>query len=146
MIISFDPGYSTGIVAATEINYKTREFKISGKAIVLFPDRHKLQDILIKHIDVIEALVVEDFLLFPNKAAEQSYSRFEPVKVIERIQIYAEQLGLADKIVMQQPSERLNAAKPTGIHLAALGANRHLEAAYRHLRYYIFMQKHAKGA
>lgn len=144
MIISFDPGGNTGIVLASEIDYQAREFKIIGKSVVNFQQRATILDILTKYADQLDVIIIEDFRLFPDKAASQAYSEFIPVKVIERITVYAELLAIADKIVMQQPAQRLSAKGFPPDHQVALGSNRHLYAAYQHLRYYIFMQKYKR--
>jgi hypothetical protein len=93
----------------------------------------------------IDAIVIEDFLLFKDKALDQVGSRFEAVKVIERIFVYAEQMGVADKIVMQLPAMRLSAKGIPDEHKPIINRSRHLVAAYQHLRYYIFAQKHKRG-
>lgn len=143
MIISFDPGISTGIVLADDINYQTREFRIVGKGVLMYPERAKILDMLTRYADRLEAIIVEDFLLYRDQAMAQVNSRFETVKVIERIQVYAEQLAIDHLIKMQLPALRRSASVPKGDHRAALGNNRHTDAAYQHLRYYIFMQKHS---
>jgi hypothetical protein len=152
LLISFDPGgkstsiknkHNTGIVAIHNIDYTQREptFDIAFSALVSFDDRYKIFDLLQKYELYIAHIIIEDFLLRENKTNEQINSRFETVKVIERITVYAEQLALDHKITMQQSGLRLSAQAPTGVHLAALGHNKHLEAAYRHARYFIFMHR-----
>ncbi len=140
-IISFDPGISTGIVVAKNIDYIQRSFEITAKGILMFDNRATILAMLTKYKDTLEAIIVEDFMLFPSKASAQSYSRFETVKVIERITVYAEQLEIAHLIVMQKPAQRKSANGFPIEHQTALGHNRHLYAAYQHLRFYVFMHK-----
>lgn len=146
-IISFDPGYSTGVIIANNVDYTQRTYDLIAARIVMFPDRAWLNTLLLHYWRDLERIVIEDFLLFEDKALAQTGSRFEATKVIERITVYAEQLNIADKIKMQAPDLRLNARGMPADHLAFLTSvapdpkvRRHLIAAYQHLRYYIFWQ------
>lgn len=145
MIISFDPGGTTGVVLADNVNFKLREFDITGKALIKFADRAMIYEVLALRTSALKAVIIENFRLFPDKAAQQAYSTFEAVKVIERITVYCEQLGLDDRIVIQEPAMRKSASNYPDAHRRALGNNRHLYAAYQHLRYYVFMHKHTGG-
>lgn len=148
MIIAFDPGYHTGIVAAYNVNYQTRSYDLARCSVVEYPVRAHVQDWLSPSnwAEPIEAIIIEDFLLYKDKALAQTGSRFEAVKVIERITMCAELAGLESKIVMQLPAIRLSAKGMPPEHAKIIAPNRHLTAAYQHLRYYIFSQKHKKGA
>jgi len=148
MIISIDPGIHIGIVIANGVDYRARTYDLYSAGIIMFTDRAKLLNLLRKHEDHLEALVIEDFLLFEHKALDQIGSRFETVKVIERLTLYAEQLGIEDKIKMQEPAFRSRATVMPDQHLAFLRAAtasepknfKHLRAAYQHLRAYVFDQ------
>lgn len=143
LIISFDPGISTGVVTATNVNYITRTYDLGPCAVVMYPDRHLIMEILARNADQLEQIIIENFRLFPNKAQAQSYSEFEAVKVIERITVYCEQLELAHLVTMQEPSVRLSAKGMPEDHAKIIRPNRHLTAAYQHCRFYIFMHKHS---
>lgn len=145
-MISFDPGIHIGIVSAVNINYSKRTYDLGPiNEVLMFPDRYKLMGILARNADQLEAIIVENFRLFPNKAQAQSYSEFETVKVIERIQVYCEQLEIAHMITMQEPSVRHSAKGMPDEHAKVLKHDRHLTAAYQHLRFYIFMHKHSNA-
>lgn len=140
MIASFDPGITTAVVTATNVDYAARTYDLGECGLVLYDDRAKLLHWLdIRKYDL-EAIVIEDFKLFAQRAQSQINSRFETVRVIERIVVYAEQCGLGSKVVMQDPHLRLRARGMPQPHAQQLKNNRHLVAAYQHLRYYVFMR------
>jgi hypothetical protein len=107
---------------------------------IMYPDRKLIKPILTRYASQLETIIIEDFTLFASKAQHQIGSRFETVKVIERITVYAEELGLAERIVMQSPAMQQRVKIPDQA-LQQLNYNRHLVSAYTHLRYYVFNQK-----
>lgn len=151
MIISFDPGYSTGIALINNVNYAERTYDLSTCGVVMFPDRAKLATLLKRYSEQLEQIVIEDFLLFEHKALAQIGSRFEAVKVIERITVYAEQLGLANRITMQIPAlkdqvlRNGNRTMPKAhyqtIQQLPERHRPHVISAYRHARYFIWTHK-----
>ncbi len=140
MIISFDPGEHIGIVLADNIDLTIPSFDIRAAEMIMYPDRKLIMPILTRYANQLETIIIEDFKLFASKAQHQIGSRFETVKVIERITVYCEELGLADKIVMPEASLQQRVSIPDTV-LAQLNYNRHLVSAYKHLRYYVFSEK-----
>jgi L-fucose mutarotase/ribose pyranase (RbsD/FucU family) len=144
-ILSFDPGRTTGCVAVSSINYAECTYTITGYKAIEWTSRSSILELLQRFKDMgdLDAIVIEDFRLFPNKALDQAYDEFPSSKVIERITVYAELLGIDNLIVMQMPSLRHNVKLPVAEHKAI--PNKHCIAAMLHARYYIRVSK-SKGA
>lgn len=140
MILSIDPGINIGMVLGTDIDLITPDFSIARAGVIMYPNRAQLKPILARYRAQLTAIVLEDFKLFPHKAVDQIGSRFETVKVIERVTVYCEELGL-DHLITMQPSSAQQRVKVPDDVPAQLGYNRHLLSAYKHLRYYLFAQK-----
>lgn len=148
-ILSIDPGPKhTAVILIDNIDYVTTTFNIAAKSIIQYPQRAKLLGVFERYKDQLDAIILEDFRLQPSKAQAQSYSRFETVKIIERITYQLESLALTHLLVMQQPGERYSATVFPPEHKQALYGNvdrkeqPHLYAAYQHARYFINMAKH----
>lgn len=145
-ILSIDPGPKhTAILLIDEIDYSNTTFRIAAKTVTTFEHRSKLYRVFEKYANQLDAIILEDFKLQPSKANAQAYSRFETVKIIERITAQLEALDLTHLLVMQQPGERYSATAITVEHRTALttgvarAEHSHLYAAYQHARYYISM-------
>lgn len=154
-ILCIDPGPAhTAVLLLDEIDYSSLTFRIAAKTVLTFKDRSKLYRIFERYALQLDAIVLEDFKLNPNKAMAQSYSRFETVKIIERITYQLEVLALTHLLVIQQPGERKSANGITPDHRIALRSETltgtidwkreqdHVYAAYQHGRYFIAMAKH----
>lgn len=154
-IIAIDPGpMHTAVLLLDEIDYSALTFRIVAKTILTFKDRTKLLGVFVRYYEQLDAIVLEDFKLNPNKAQAQSYSRFETVKIIERITYQLEILNMTHLLVIQQPGQRYSANGITPDHKIALETvptgstvdwkkeQDHLYAAYQHGRYFIAMAKH----
>jgi hypothetical protein len=145
-VISIDPGPAhTAVLLIDDIDYSALTFRIAAKTMLTFKDRSKLYRVFERYAAQLDAIVLEDFKLQPSKAQAQSYSRFETVKIIERITYQLECLDLTHLLVMQQPGQRKSANGITPEHRAALTTDvplkerDHYYAAYQHARYYIAM-------
>lgn len=136
-ILAFDPGFTTGCVAVSNIDYANCKYQITGYKAIEWASRGCILELLQRFnaMGDLDAIVIEDFKLFPNKALDQSYSDFPSSKVIERITVYAELLGIEDRLVLQMPSLRHNVKLPSAEHSAI--PNKHCIAAMLHARYYI---------
>lgn len=151
MIISFDPGYSTGIALINNVNYAKREYDLFRCGVLMFPERAHIATLLKRYSEQLDVIIIEDFLLFEDKALSQVGSRFEPVKVIERITVYCEQLGLADRIIVQPPTfqkrtlmrgdHTMPAEHYRMIQQLPTKQRPHATSAYKHARYYIWTHK-----
>lgn len=154
MIVAFDPGWHTACVYGSNVQYSndpnaefTFSFDLTAKYFLLFPRRSLIQPILYAAtVHGLERIIIEDFRLRADKAAAQTNSRFETVKVIERIIVACEELNLTHLIKFQQPNVRLSARGMPKDHEVFLKSDadqhRHYVAAYQHLRYYLAMQRH----
>lgn len=148
-ILTIDPGPAhTAVLLLDDIDYSTLTFRIAAKTVLTFKDRSKLLRVFERYANALNAIVLEDFKLQPEKAKAQSYSRFETVKIIERITYQLECLDLTHLLVIQQPGQRKSANGITTEHRAALTTGvpikerDHYYAAYQHGRYFIAMAKH----
>lgn len=154
LVIAFDPGASevipsTVMLAACNVDYANTKFDLYGHACFTFGQRALIIDALeaLARLHEIEAIVIEDFTLRANVAKAQIGSRFETVKVIERITCNCELLGLADRIVMQSADRQwrvnLHSEHYDKLMQFAHDPKRrdHYISAYKHLRYYIFARK-----
>lgn len=148
-ILAIDPGpMHTAVLLLDEIDYSTLTFRIAAKTVLTFKDRSKLYRVFERYANQLDAIILEDFKLQPSKAQAQSYSRFETVKIIERITYQLECLDLTHLLVMQQPGQRKSANGITTEHRQVLTTGvpvkerDHYYAAYQHGRYFIAMAKH----
>src|SRR4051812_20999432 len=120
-ILAIDPGpMHTAVLLLDEIDYSALTFRIAAKTVLTFPDRAKLLRVFERYIPQLDAIIVEDFKLDPRKAQAQSYSRFETVKIIERITYQLECLDATHLLVIQQPGQRKSANGITPAHRQAL--------------------------
>ncbi len=147
-LLTIDPGPAhTAVVLFDNINYNELSFRVAAKTVLTFKDRSKLYGVFEKYRDQLDAIILEDFKLQPSKAQAQSYSRFETVKIIERITMQLEALDLTHLLVIQQPGQRYSANGITAEHRQALTTGAplkerdHYYAAYQHGRYFIAMSK-----
>ena len=150
VVLAIDPGASntqrsTVIIVATNVDYVKRTYDLLDHFRCLFDERKYISNFLALYAHRIETIILEDFVLFDTHAMHQVGSRFETVKVIERITYDCERLGIADKIVMRMSSAKETAKGMPPEHLAQLiqwqpdaKQRRHYISAYRHLRAYVF--------
>lgn len=149
-IIAIDPGKTTGLVVASNVNYQAETYELNTAVQIPWDQRADLyQWLAVLHNSSLgltrdlDAIVIEDFVLYANKAKDQINSRFPSVSVIERVTVYAEQLGCANKIKMQMAGLRKSVLIPEE-HYAILKRQQHAIAAYQHLRYYFLSTARAK--
>lgn len=150
IVIAIDPGYATGVCVA-DVAPMSKEYNLLEALTIEWEDRHEaLYNLLLKYSipenntaqAALGALVIESFVLYPNKAAAQSYSDFPSVDVIGAVRAFAYLLGLSSKIVMQGAAVR-KSARIQAEHYEQVRATKHTRDAYQHLRYYVIMQ-HSK--
>lgn len=144
IVIAIDPGRTTGVCVAS-VAPASRDYALLEAVAVEWDQRHKvLYNLLLKYsVDVedeaIGAIVIESFMLYPDKAAAQSYSDFPSVDVIGAVRAFAYLLGLERLIVMQGAAQR-KSARIQAEHYDMVRATKHTRDAYQHLRYYVIMQ------
>lgn len=150
MLISFDPGKTTGVCVARNVNYAARSFDVTQSLELPWENRffiryalEKAKEIEEDGVDRLDAIIVESFRLSPSITLinSQIHSDFPSCQVIGIIGAYADLFGFGDRIVMQPPSNRKSASFPPE-HLAKLKPrSAHARDAYQHLRYYVLMHK-----
>lgn len=140
-IVTFDPGETTGFVAAEWQGGK--DFGITEVAQIPWDDRfYQTRDLLKFHLP--DYVVIEDFRLYHHRAQSQIGKTFPSVNVIGVIQTYCYELGYLDRIVLQPASNR-SSVKIADEHLLMVGASPHIQDAYRHLRYFVIVNLLRKG-
>lgn len=141
MILAFDPGYTTGFAAATNVSGKDYDLALAYE-IPFYQRIATIEAIFADYSSYIDAIVLERFAL--SRSAElqraQTGSEFPSVRVIETVHVFAHLYGLTDKIVFQTPADR-KSAKVLEAHRGLVGLSDHVQDAYRHLRYYILTHR-----
>lgn len=149
MLMAFDPGYTTGVCVARGVRYPFREFTVTQSLELKWEDRFNISWALRaarlqedQGGEQLDAIIIEDFRLNPNLASEQSYSNFPSCQVIGAIGAFAFMYGFLDRIVMQPPSNR-KSVQILPVHAPQLlKGSEHAADAYRHLRYFVVMNKY----
>lgn len=148
MILSVDPGKASGVVIAG--NIRARTFDVLGARVLEWPDRFWFKSFIRANYQALKWIVIERFALFNNEKTirAQIGSEFPSVRIIGIIEAWAEEYGLLDRIVYQQPSDIHGRDPRTGRpcytvkiaseHITQIkGSSPHIEDAYRHVRYYV---------
>jgi hypothetical protein len=145
-IISFDPGITTGVVIAERVDFSTRSFDLTYAGELLWSNRsniyYALQQLKTEEEEgklYLAAIIIEEYRLYPYKAESQGWSNMPVPRLIERITVYAELLNWGDRIRMQGANLRLNCTIPPKHKI--LLKSKHITDAYKHLCYFIAMQK-----
>lgn len=143
LVLSIDPGHTTGIALASGVEATERTFTLLQAGEIAWEDRCKGFKALLTRIAALDeplcAIVIERFVLYPNEAHNLSYSDFPSVRVIGIVEAYADELGLADKIVLQAASQR-KSVQILSEHYEQIKRSKHSRDAYQHLRYFVIMQ------
>lgn len=145
-IIGIDPGKKTGLVIFANVNFLAVEYTLAAHYTINWEDRYRLRDILLTHAADRPYIVVEDFILRAD-AQFLIGDKIPSAKVIERITIYCEQLGLVDRMRFQLAAQiymRKGAKWPIPPeHLAILDKKyQHEKDAYLHARLFVQLYKH----
>jgi hypothetical protein len=129
IIISFDPGMTTGYAIGRKT--EMRVFELVGAGQFGWLDRFQTcQDLLTNHIPTL--VVAEDFQLFEHAKNSQVGSRFPSARLIGTLDFLCWQLGIA--FVLQPPSVR---KMVEDIKHDVDKGQPHALDAYRHLRYWM---------
>lgn len=152
MVIAIDPGYTTGVSVATNINWQTGDYTTLAVVAVEWPDRLQyFLGLFATYKDKIDAIVIEDFILTQDPKTIRSIlaswrSRIMPsARIIGIIECAATVYGLQAKLVYQQPADRKNVRIPDHDR-EIVGLLSHRQDAYRHMRYYIEVEKGKRNA
>lgn len=139
-VVSFDPGETTGFVAASWLGGK--DFGITNVALVPWADRFAQTGELLK-LYTPDYIVIEDFRLYHHRMKSQIGKDFPSVQMIGIILTYCFQLGYLDRVTKQPASVR-SSVKIADEHLLMVGASPHVQDAYKHLRYFIIVNLYKK--
>lgn len=135
LIMSFDPGGTTGVAVAEHST--GRDFQLLHS--LEFPWQHRFSVFNLIYLNraKIKALVIEEFRLFENKTTlhGQINSEMPSARVIGIIELSA-QICKLNCITFQKPSQRLNVTVLPQ-HKALIKRSRHCIDAYLHLRYFV---------
>lgn len=138
VILSFDPGLSTGVGLA-RVGEGT-DFDVLQLAILRWENRFAVRDYL-EHMP--DRILLESFRLYRHKAQHMVNDTFPSCEVIGIIEAYAYQLGILDRVIRQPASVRQNVLvldKHRDI-VAAAGPEDHPRDAYKHIRYHIVVNR-----
>lgn len=141
MIIAVDPGGTTGVTWGKII--VPGEFKLVGAKEVVWSDRFWLFWFIVRNQAKIKRIVVERFLLYndPLRLRSQIGSNMPSSQVIGIVEAAANAVGLLDKVVYQGAADRLTMREIPKAAKAILGRSNHTEDAYRHLAYFVIINK-----
>lgn len=145
-VVAFDPGRTTGMCVASDINFKTSTFDIPENREIIWSDRYKIFDILaaihLKHNII--AIVIEKFILYPSAQLKGSltFDDFPSTHITGMIDYAAHDLALHNKIYFQTAAQRKN-VQIVPEHYDLLRKSKHCRDAYMHVRY--FIKTHRNG-
>lgn len=145
MIIAFDPGYTTGVAILTDMQRLPPptliRFNVHSAFDFDWNDRFDvIRALLTANAINIDAVVYERYKLFPHAdaIANQIGSEMPSSRVIGAIEMKCADLGLTDKLVVQDVWQR-DQARILPAHAERVSKNRHINDAYRHAHYYARM-------
>ena len=133
IILGFDPGESTGYGVVDTSMQSEFEDPIGGVVCKGVLDLWRgVEKLVIEHQP--DVIVVEKFILYPGKAAAQSYSPLLPVQVIGVVKYVAEQHAI---LCIEQPAhigKQMRLSDELYAHLR----NKHVRDAFRHIAAYVY--------
>lgn len=142
MILSFDPGFTTGVVAIGNFRRISAPDLIDFDVIAAFEmpwnDRIRVtRDIIASNAPDIRAIVCERFFLFHHEDAirKQIGSEMPSARVIGVIECAADENGIFNRIEFQETWARKQ-ARVLPKHMREIGKSRHAFDAYCHAHYY----------
>ena len=146
-IAVFDPGVTTGYCYAKVRYVKSKPTLpvIMETTEILWPDRFIHLEQIFNRMDkhTIDALIVEDFYLYPHMARTKIGSRFDEIRMIGAIQTYAAQHGLMD-VWLWQSATQAKSIKKFPDEWKPLPKGEHMKDTLRHLRYWYLMRSKGK--
>jgi len=147
IVYAFDPGVTTGYVKAIfkydDETPEPRGYEVQESFEIEWKER--FTTILFGIFDPssfapsqTEAIIIEDFQLFPHSARTKIGSYFSEVRLIGVVEACAALRGVHDLIVWQKPIVRKS------VRLAGSFSSKHIKDALKHLRYYYIMRSRGK--
>lgn len=154
MILAVDPGKTTGIAVAKNVIFDT--FDLWSVGDVFWVGRCAwFAAFFAEHHAELTHIIIERFFLYNNQRTmnAQINSDFPSVRIIGIVEAYAHLYGLQNKIVFQDAScihgRSATTRRPKMLvtiapaHQKVLEhASDHAKDAYRHLRYFVQINKH----
>lgn len=145
MMISIDPGYTTGTAIATDIK-SAEQFDLIGAFEISWSQRFDFFSTFFRaNADKLTAIIIEDYKLSHNEKLQkaQAGSRMPSSRVIGLIETECYHYDLHNRLYFQDPID-YHSMHVLAEHRERVGVSKHNQVAYRHLRYYLRM--HYKGA
>jgi hypothetical protein len=138
MLISIDPGYTSGTCIADRGIRSSGSFTVTACIAIEWANRFFYHDFITTHGKAIDAIIVEDFKLTrdPKKLRTQYKSRMPSSQIIGLIDCAAYAAGILDRVIFQEPADKFNVRIPPEDQ-PIVGLIDHNQDAYRHLRYYV---------
>lgn len=138
MLISIDPGFTSGTCIADRADRASGNFIVTACLDIEWANRFYYHDFITAHGKAISAIIVEDFKLTrdPKKLKTQYKSRMPSSQIIGIVECAAYAAGVLERVIFQEPADRFSMrVRPEDYTI--VGTSDHNQAAYRHLRYYI---------
>jgi len=138
MLISIDPGYTSGTCIADRGDRLSGNFTVTACIAIEWANRFFYYDTILAHGKAITAIIVEDFKLTrdPKKLRTQYKSRMPSSQVIGIVEAAAYAAGIFERVIYQQPADKFNVRIPPADQ-PIVGLIDHNQDAYRHMRYYV---------
>ena len=132
-VLAFDPGETTGIVAAELTGPRTYKYIEAWQ--VKWSERFSIKYLINALTSFPGSVIVcEDFHLYATQAQNQINSYFPSVKVIGIIETWANEYGIS--VFLQPASARVSTNIPD-IDKSKLSSQKHARDAYQHMRYWV---------
>jgi len=138
MLISIDPGFTSGTCIADRGERSSGNFTVTACIAIEWSNRFFYHDFITTHGKAIDAIIVEDFKLTrdPKKLKAMYKSRMPSSQVIGLIDCAAYAAGILNRVIFQEPADRFNVTVLPHDQ-PIVGLIGHNQDAYRHLRYYV---------
>lgn len=131
-ILSIDPGFTTGYAVGELAG--PRIFRLIEVGELEWEQRFDLLSII--YTIQPSMCVMEDFILYKDKAEAQINSRFPSAKVIGIADLVCHMFGID---VAMQPASTMKSVSILEADKLTVGSSPHMQDAYKHLRYYVLL-------
>lgn len=144
VLVSFDPGETTGITAGIVTGF--RSFDVLQSYQIAWHDQYNIKAILASHQPA--WIIIEAFRLFRHKARSQIGSEFPSCQIIGAIRNFAIDLwgpSAWSMLIYQSPSDIANVKiQPEHLNFCKVDGrlSEHLKDSYKHLRRSVMLLKY----
>ncbi len=128
-VIGLDPGDTTGIAILDKDGICVKQEQLRLDDALAYPSTH------IKKPELVEALVIEDFILYRRQAHKQVGQRFQAVQVIGAWKAWAAQNGI--RVVIQPANIKAIAQKWSKVVPPTNHSQSHWIDAFNHAYYFM---------